>query len=535
MTLTRVRAEKARRSLSEFVRQAWPFVEPQSPFVGGWHIDAICEHLEAVACGEIRNLLINVPPRHMKSLAVSVFFFCWMWASRPSTRWLFSSYASTLSVRDSVKCRRLIESPWYRQAFGNVFQLAGDQNLKTRFDNDRQGYRLATSVGGSITGEGGDFIVVDDPHNVKEAESEVIRQAALEWWDLVMSTRANDPKTSARIIIMQRVHESDLAGHVLAQGGWEHLRLPAELDDKPCRTCLGWEDPRKEPGELLWPARFGKPEIDALKTQLGTYGVAGQLQQLPAPASGGLFKRDWFRFYQRGLDKVQLGNLELGHAAFERFCTVDLAASTKSTADFTVIATWGLYRGKPQELVLLDLDRRRLEGPEIVQAMLNAQRIWRTAYVGIEKVGMQLSLIQHARREGVHVREVEVDRDKVARAMGSTPLMEAGHVWFPAGAAFLGDLEHELLTFPNGDHDDQVDCLSMAVLQLAHAGNWSLFDLNTDGWETARAERDEPEDPLAGYRVRNPFEGLVPPGNPFDDYFKNTSHRVIHRPGEFYR
>jgi len=493
-------------------------------------VDAICDHLEAVARGEIRNLLINVPPRHMKSLAVSVFFFCWLWASRPSTRWLFASYAASLSVRDSVRCRRLIESPWYRASFGHVFKLAGDQNLKTRFDNDRQGYRLATSVGGSVTGEGGDLIVVDDPHNVREAESEVVRKGALDWWDLVMSTRANDPKTSARIIIMQRVHESDLAGHVLAQGGWEHLRLPAERDENPCRTCLGWEDPRTELGELLWPARFGTKELTTLKMQLGTYGSAGQLQQLPAPASGGMFKRAWFRYYRRGIDRVHLGDLELGLSAFQRFCTVDLATSIKTSADYTVIATWGLYRGRPEQLILLDLDRRRLEGPDIIPAILEAQKVWRTSFVGIEKTGFQLSLVQHARREGVHVREIEVDRDKVARAMGATPLMEAGQVWFPAGAAFLADLEHELLTFPAGDYDDVVDCLSAAVLQLAHAGRWSLLDLSPCEWETVRAEAD-PVD-----RGRHHLEGFLPlGGNPYVDETRGLPRPNWLRPDRFFQ
>ncbi|NUN47679.1 MAG: phage terminase large subunit [Candidatus Brocadiae bacterium] len=537
MTTAGLRAERARRSLREFVRQAWHVVEPQTRFVPGWHLDAICEHLEAATRGELRSLIVNVPPRHAKSLLVSVFWPCWVWASRPSTRWLYASYAASLSVRDSLKCRRLIESPWFQRSFGHAFKLAGDQNLKTRFDNDRMGYRIATSVGGSITGEGGDFLVIDDPHNVVEGESEVIRKGVLDWHDQVFSTRANDPRTAVRVLVMQRVHESDLAGHLLRQGGWELLRLPAERDEKRCRTSIGWEDPREKEGELLWPDRFGAKEIADLKTQLGTYGSAGQLQQIPSPASGGLFKRDWFRYYERGLDKVRLGTLELGLSAFSRFCTVDLATSTKTSADYTVIATWGLYHGRPHELVLLDLDRRRLEGPDIIPAIEKAMQAWRVSYVGIEKTGFQLSLVQQARREGIPVREIETDKDKIARAMGATPHMEAGHVWFPAGAAFLGDLEHELLTFPQGDHDDMVDCLSAAVLQLAKSSGWSIFDLNTDGWERVREERDpwdERDDPLAGYRVRNPFDGLVPPGNPFDDFFKNTSARIV-RPGEFYR
>jgi hypothetical protein len=222
--------ELATRRLSEFIRQAWHVVEPGTPFVPGWHLDAICEHLEAISRGDIRNLLITIPPRHMKSLAVSVFWPCWEWIRWPQRRWLYASYAESLSIRDSLRCRRLIQSPWYQSCFGDRFKLTEDQNEKHRFENDHSGCRIASSVGGSNTGEGGDRIVCDDPHNVQEGESEVIRRNACDWWDRVMSTRLNDPKTGAKVIIMQRVHETDLAGHVLEQGGYEHLCLPAEYE-----------------------------------------------------------------------------------------------------------------------------------------------------------------------------------------------------------------------------------------------------------------------------------------------------------------
>src|SRR2546421_5932599 len=180
--------ELATRSLREFIRQAWPILQPVTPFVPGWHIDALCEHLEAITYGHIRNLLINIPPRHMKSLTVSVFWPCWEWIRWPERRWLFASYAERLSIRDSVRRRRLILSPWYQSFFGDRFQLTGDQNEKHRFDNDHSGSRIATSVGGSNTGEGGDRVVCDDPHNIEEAQSEPMRQRACDWWDTVMST-----------------------------------------------------------------------------------------------------------------------------------------------------------------------------------------------------------------------------------------------------------------------------------------------------------------------------------------------------------
>src|SRR5260370_8409167 len=215
----------------------------------------------------------------------------------PERRWLYSSYGAQLSIRDSVKCRRLIESPWYQRLWGDRFALISGQNTQGRFDNDRSGYRLSPSVRGAATGEGGDRIVCDDPHNVQEAESDSVRKGTIDWFDVVMSTRVNDPKTSAKVIVMQRCHQQDLSGHLIEQGGWEHLVLPAEYEG-PVRTAsIGFADPRQEHGELLWPERFGPAEIESLKRSLGSYAAAGQLQQRPSPPGAGLLSPHWFPFF----------------------------------------------------------------------------------------------------------------------------------------------------------------------------------------------------------------------------------------------
>src|SRR5229473_3920331 len=292
--------ELATGSLREFIQQAWPVLQPATPFVPGWHIDALCEHLEAITYGQVRNLVINIPPRHMKSLAVSVFWPCWEWTRWPERRWLFASYAESLSLRDSRHCRTVVQSPWYRRNWRDVFVLTEDQNEKRRFDNDKTGYRIASSVGGANTGEGGDRIVCDDPHNVKEAESDAARKSVCDWYDQVMSTRVNDPKTAARVIIMQRVHEADLSGHVLAQGGYEHLCLPAEFESTRyfLPSTIDWKDWRKTEGELLWPKRFSEETLADLKVRLGPSGYAGQFQQRPVPAAGARFQKEWFRYYR---------------------------------------------------------------------------------------------------------------------------------------------------------------------------------------------------------------------------------------------
>lgn len=298
--LEQVQEELARRYLKHFMRQAWDIIETQS-FIDSWHIDAIVDALTAVKNGTLgsQHLVLNVPPRHTKSLTVEVMFPSWMWIDKPQTRFLCSSYAEDLSIRDSIKCRALIQSEWYQRRWANKFSLSGDQNAKTRFNNDRGGYRLATSVGGMTTGEGGDIILVDDPHNVLDsmAISERGLQNVLDWWDLVMPTRLNDPKKGVYIIIMQRCHPRDLTGHILSRElDAVHICLPAEFETA---HPYKWKyDPRQAEGELLCPQRFGAKEVGELKKKLGTFGASGQLQQRPAPREGGLIKRHWFKIVE---------------------------------------------------------------------------------------------------------------------------------------------------------------------------------------------------------------------------------------------
>jgi hypothetical protein len=296
--LRRLKAERARRRLHEFVVQAWHVLEPDTPFIDGIHVQAICEHLQAITEGRLRNLIVNVPPGHAKSLLTAVFWPAWAWIDHPESRWLFSSYREPLATRDSVKCRRLIESPWYRERWGDRYQLAGDQNQKNRFENSATGYRVVVPMS-SGTGERGDYVVVDDPHSVDQAASDAERQSAIEWWSGSMSTRLNDFAQGHKIVIQQRVHEADLTGDLLQRGGYELLCLPAEFEpDRRCSTCLGWQDPRTSLGELLWPEKVTQADLDGLKTTLGSYRYAGQYQQRPAPAGGGMLKNHWWRYWQ---------------------------------------------------------------------------------------------------------------------------------------------------------------------------------------------------------------------------------------------
>jgi len=435
-----------------------------------WHLDAIAEHLEAVTRGEIRRLLINVPPRSTKSLSVAVFWPSWEWTWQPSTRWMFSSYALQLSLRDSARCRRLIESPWYQERWGRVYALASDQNTKHKFENDRAGFRLATSVDSGNTGEGAERIVCDDPHNVREAESDAVRESVLEWWDQVMSTRLNDPKTGSQVIVMQRVHQKDLSGHVLAKGGWEHLMLPMEYE--PSRRCVvrrivgGAEivtlpDPRQVEGELLCPGRMGPEEVARFQQDLGARGYAGQYQQRPEPAAGGLFKRAWWQRYD--LETMRQAGLR------PMLTVVDSAFKEGASTDFSVAHTWGTLGG---HYYVIDEWHARVEFPELVAALRDMYAKWRVPLYVEDKASGQSAIQVLRRRDGMKPAvptlplAIPGGMSKKARADAATPYVEAGLVHLPESAPWVHDFIEEHAAFPGGEHDDRVDNTSAALWVL---------------------------------------------------------------------
>ncbi len=245
-----------------------------------------------IGTSPIKQLLINIPPGCMKSLLCAVFWPAWVWGplNRPETRWLFISYAQPLSIRDAVRARRLIESPWYQQHWGKVFTFVDDQNQKMRYETDHGGWRVSTSNGGIGTGEHPDFLVADDFFNSDQCDSETERKSGLDWWDGTTTTRGIT-RDVRRVVIGQRFHEEDLSGHLLAEGGWDHICLPMEFE--PGRmppTSLGWTDPRTEPGELLWPALFTESQVRNLTRKLRPHRAAGQLQQWPSAPQGELFQ-----------------------------------------------------------------------------------------------------------------------------------------------------------------------------------------------------------------------------------------------------
>lgn len=281
--------------LRTFVRRAWSTVVPDQRLSWSWHHDEVCDVLEAVSRGELRRVIINIPPGCSKSLLVSVFWPAWEWATNPSLRYLTAAYSADNTVRDNRSVRAIITSQWYRNAYG--LELASDQSAKVRFDTTKRGWRIATSVGGKGTGEHPDRIIIDDPLKAKGIKSELELKECREWFDGTMATRIN--RNPAFIIIMQRLHEDDLAGYLLRKGGWEHVCFPMRFREGGWKCSCHKEasdprDHRTEPGELLWPEIYPEERVAQEEIDLGEFGASGQLQQDPKPEGGGLFKRHWF-------------------------------------------------------------------------------------------------------------------------------------------------------------------------------------------------------------------------------------------------
>lgn len=473
----------AEDNLVDFVEGAWKYIDP-NPYHYGWHLEAIAEHLQAVARGEIRRLVINVPPRTSKSSMVSVCFPAWTWAqsehgplSGPHVQFLFASYAQTLSIRDSVKTRRLLESPWYKRNWGKRFSITSDQNTKIRFDNDKGGYRLATSVDGSLTGEGGSIIVVDDPHNANEVESDLVRQGTLEWWDQSMSTRLNDPKTGAFIVIMQRLHESDLTGHVLSKdtGNWVHLCLPMRMEtDRRCVTP--WYVDNREEGELLVKSRFGEEEVKELESRLGPFAAAGQLQQRPQPRGGGIFKRNWWVLWDESVSASE-GRTKVVFPDFEYIvASLDTAYTTKQENDYSAMTIWGVWtdRNENRRIMLIYAWQDRLEFSPLVKKVHELCTKFKIDRLLIESKAAGLSVAQELRtqfnRENWGIQVVDPGRgDKVARAYAIQHLFADEMIYAP-DYDWAEKLISQAESFPKGAHDDLVDSMTQALTHLRAIG-----------------------------------------------------------------
>lgn len=513
-------------SLVNFIKHAWHIVEPGQEYIHNWHIDMITAHLEAITDEAMisdedyyNRLLINVPPGAMKSLLVGVFWPAWEWGprNRPSLRYVCASHSMDLAVRDSTKMRRLIQSDWYQARWGDRVILTGDQNAKTKFENTATGFRQAIAAG-SITGARGDRVIIDDPHSVESANSDQMRASTIEWFEQAVPTRLNNPDKSAIIVIMQRLHEEDVSGVILdKQLGYDHIMLPMEYDPaRTNQTMLGWEDPREEAGELLFPERFPANVVARDKKIMGPYAVSGQFQQTPTPGDGGIIKRDWWQLWENPDIYPQFDYV---------VAYLDTALTEKTESDFHALTVWGVFSEEPKavnnRIVAADgrpqnLDRRyvvtspkvmliyawqeRLDLHKLVEKVSSTLTKLKAETILIENKAAGHPVAQELRRLYSHkgfqvIMDDPKSLDKVSRLYSIQHLFAEGLVYAP-DRSWADMVIQQVATFPKGKHDDLVDTVSGAMRYLRRTGLIERREESEDNVLEKMRHRGRPSQPL---------------------------------------
>jgi predicted phage terminase large subunit-like protein len=466
---------RLKKSLHAFVLEAWSIIEPSQEFKDNWHIRELCKVLESVTLGKTKRVIINVPPGCMKSLLVSVLWPAWQWTLDSKKRVVTASYSSAITIDQNRKVRDLINSTWYQSLFD--VKLRDDQDTKIRFNTTTGGWRIATSVGGALTGEHPDLIVIDDVITAEQSLSEPERKAANNWFDKTVSTRGV-ARGVAIVIIAQRLHEEDLPGYLLNRGGWLHVCFPMRYEKCVCpgvvwplpegevyavpaeqrctlhKTNEKWvpdpRDPRTVEGELLWPEVFDETKVKQLELDLDDYGTAGQLQQRPAPGEGGLFKREHFKF------------IDAAPTYARRVRGWDTAGS-EGKGDWTV----GVKISEDKGLYYVEDVQRDQLGPDGVDKLIytTAELDGRSVPVREEKEGGSSGLTVIKARakmlKGWDYLGVPTSGSKVTRAKPFRAQVQAGNVYL-VKAPWNEKYITELCGFPTAKHDDQVDASSCA-------------------------------------------------------------------------
>jgi predicted phage terminase large subunit-like protein len=474
-----------------FAQRCFRELSPRAQFAMNWHIEIIAAKLMALRAGKIRRLIINMPPRYLKSLLASVAFPAWCLGHDAAAQILCVSYAQELADKLSRDCRRILTSDWYRRIFPT--RLSQERQAVPEFETTAQGCRLATSVGGVLTGRGADLIIIDDPLKPEQALSQTQRRAANEWFDHTLYSRLNDKLAGATVVIMHRLHEDDLVGHVMAQEDWEVVSFPAIAEDHETQlvdTVWGPKLLTRRQGEALHPAREPLAMLEHLRQMIGEYNFAGQYQQAPTPLGGGLVKAAWFKHYgARALPP-----------SFDRIVqSWDTANKATELSDYSVCTTWGIA-GK--DLYLIDLLRRRMEYPELKREVRAEYERFRPSVVLIEDKASGTQLIQELTQEGLYaITRYHPQTDKVMRMHAQTAMIENGFVHLPDTAPWLAPYLHEMTVFPHGKHDDQVDSTAQLLDWYKRASgpssNAGIFELYRRRAEELRRGQAEGE-----HRVR---------------------------------
>jgi predicted phage terminase large subunit-like protein len=443
-----------RQDLYAFTEQCFYELNPTTNFLRNWHIQVVSSALEDCRRGGISRLVINQPPRSLKSHCASVAFVAFLLGHDPSAKIICASYGQDLANKHAMDCRTILNSPWYRALFPRTRLLSQRQGLQ-EFITTAQGFRLSTSVGGVLTGRGADYLIIDDPLKPDEALSDTQRKSVNEWFDHTLYSRLDDKRKGRIILIMQRLHEDDLVGHVLRMEPWTSIRLAAIAEEDEAhavQTVAGKRRFKRKAGEALHPEREPLEVLTHLREAQGEYHFSGQYQQNPSPLGGGLVKTDWFKTYTP-IDQP---------AKFELiFQSWDTANKPGELNNYSVCTTWGVSK---KRLYLLFVFRKRLGYPELKRAVRDHAQAFDAKTVLIEDKASGTQLIQDLISEGMHsVKKYTPDGDKIMRMHSVTSTIENGFVYLPEKAPWLGDYKHEIASFPKGKYDDQADSTSQAL------------------------------------------------------------------------
>lgn len=454
-------AEILQRDLHSFVHRSFLELNGDKTFRPNWHLDVLCEKLQQVAEGKCRRLIINIPPRHLKSHTASIAFPAWLLGRDPTKQILCVSYAQDLSDKMARECRKLMQSTFYRGVFPT--RISDERQAVADFETTEGGNRFSTSVGGVMTGRGADIIIVDDPIKADDAASDVRRESVNEWYDNSLRSRLNNQETGAIIIVMQRLHANDLVGHVLESEGWDAVKFPAiakEDVEYRVNTPFGFRIIQRRESEILQPDLVSEVTLNQLQHTMTSYNFAAQYQQDPQPPEGLIIQRDWLKFYKDS-ERPE---------SFEQIVqSWDTANKATELADYSVGTTWGIVGNR---LYLLHVLRRRMEFPELKRTVLDAARGWKADLVLVEDKASGTQLIQELRAEGFsRVRAApKQDGDKVMRTRIQTARIEGGFMLLPTDAPWLDTYVRELISFPNCKYDDQVDStVNMLAWGTEHA------------------------------------------------------------------
>lgn len=445
-----------RQRFGAFAEKVFHTLSPGEVFQANWHIELICDRLEQVRGGKIRRLIINLPPRGLKSMLVSVAFPAFLLGHDPRTRIIVTSYGADLAGKFGADTRTVMQSRWYQDLFPGA-RLLGGTPAAGDFSTTQQGGRLAVSAGGPITGRGARLIVIDDPLKASDAASDAERDRINAWFDQNIVQRLDDKKADAIIVVMQRLHDEDLTGYLLEKGGWEHLRLPAIAEDDECFKLATGGTVGRSDGEALHPAREPLETLAALKHSIGVYDFAGQYQQDPAPREGGLVRAE--HFLRQSPDNVRFDMTVQSW---------DTAHKTGEFNDYSVCTTWG--RTPERKYYLLDVFRAKLAFPQLVARVQALYARHRPHTILVEDSASGSSLIQSLRQDGnLPIKAIRPEGDKVTRLNLLTGIIESGHVILPQEAPWIDDFLLEITRFPRAKHDDQVDSLTQAITWMRGA------------------------------------------------------------------